>query len=158
MAITDNDTPIKTRVIDAINTAITTVTEIEYVKDRPSLLSDIETATLPAAFLFDGDESRPVYRNRLRTVDFPYTAEIWVDDEDGQKSSSEQMDIWQAKLYAALISDTERPVFFANAGVSIVEGDTPIIKGYVSERIAVAQLKYEVTYRTSINDLYSVNY
>lgn len=156
--ISNNGTPIKTRVINAINGALTTIDLFKNVIYRSSISYDLENNLHPVVFTYDLPTTGIQYNNQLRVEFFPFSIEIWTrnSSQDGLIAIGKEADIWQAEIYNYLIG-INRPIFLNDAGVKISEQTTAIDKFIADDFTGGAVLNYDIEIRTDKKSLYSIS-
>jgi len=140
--------PIKTQLLQAIETAIDGISEIKEVVRNPSKPIDRDTTVFPVAFVFD-DKEESSRRNRFKGGVFPLHIEVWML-EDGD-SITDLADIMQAEIHMAINEATD--VIRLTTKIEEVS----VEKLFVSEDMGVLIMIYSITYFHAWGNPYALN-
>jgi len=145
------DKTIKTQVLEAIQEALATITEVKTIARIPATGIDLDVAPTPALFFYDESETRDK-RNRLavgtmKIIIFAYIA-LQMSDYD---SAGEMADFLQGKVHTVMTQEilTGQPLI-----QMMVEG--PVLKDYPNDEYMVLIMEYNVTYQHTWGNAFSV--
>ena len=148
-------TPIKTQVLERIETVVDSVAVVQKALRHPGVKpSDLDDYNNNIVFIFDDDESKE-QRNRITRKTFPLHIECWIKNNDGMKAISDAADILQAEIVAAL--QTDATLLSLSVRVSETEDEPCASKFYQTDEEGGVVLKLTVAYQHARNDLYSLN-
>jgi len=146
-------TPVKTQVLDRIETIGAAVSEVKIALRHPGVKpSDLDDFDDNLVFLFDDDETSE-QRNRITRKTFPLHIECWIRREQGMRAISDAADILQAGITSALLTDTTLREM--SVRVSERTSDPSASKFYNTEQEGGVVLLYDVAYQHARNSLYS---
>jgi hypothetical protein len=142
--------PVKTLVLDAIETALKTITQIEQNSKQPKrgqgIPIDQDTAVYPWACFFDEPESIE-NRNRISRKTFELIIQAWV--KEGTDTISDQMDLIDAEIEKTLL--TNAGVAYQTMDIAKISSD----KLYIDDReTGILQTVYRVVYGHKYKDPY----
>ena len=106
-------TPVKTNYLNAVKTALESITEIKKVIRNPSKPYERETSPFPVCFVFDGTDDN-TDRNRIQMKNFELHIEVWIEDQGGSIDIGDMGDLMQAEIHNKLINNKDILVYGMN--------------------------------------------
>ncbi len=138
--------PVKTFLLDAVETALKAITQIKQVKRGQGIPIDQDTAVYPWSCFFDEPETNE-NRNRISRKTFELVVQAWV--KEGATIISDQMDLIDAEIEKKLLGDSG--IAYYSMDIQKVSAD----KLYVDDMVTgILQTVYRVQYGHVYKDPY----
>jgi|SRR3972149_3547253 len=139
--------PVKTNYLNAIKTALETITQIKKVLRNPPKPYDRETQPFPVCFMFDATDTN-TDRNRIQMKGFDLQIEVWIEDQNGEVDIGDMGDIMQAEIHNKLIDNKD----ILKYGMNLTE--ISCTKFYADETMGGIILAYRAAYCHKRGDAY----
>ena len=150
------DVAVKTLTMQAIGTALATITDLKSVNRWRNAPVDLENKLMPCIFFYEIADV-PLPRNRLMMNELRLIFDIYTDvPPAGYEDFTDEMDDLQAKVHNAMFSMTNSNVL---KGLVLECQQGPAKKEYANDIVGLLRLEYFVTYAHNMGNAFShVNY
>ena len=150
------DVPVKTLTMQAIGTALATITAFESVNRWRNAPVDLDNKLLPCLFFYELMEI-PTPRNRLMMNELRLVVDVYVDVPSyGYADFTDDMDVLQAEVHNAMFSVINKDTL---KGLVLECQQGPVKKEQANDMIALLRMEFFVTYGHNMGNAFSrVNY
>lgn len=150
------EVPVKTLTMQAVGTALSTITEFESVNRWRNAPVDLDNKLMPCLFFYELTEV-PTPRNRLMMNELRLVVDVYVDvSPQGYEDFSDEMDYLEAKIHNAMFSVTNKEVL---NGLVLECSQGPVRKEYPNDIVGLLRMEFYVTYGHNMGNAFScVNY
>ena len=150
------DVPVKTLTMQAIGTALATVSQFESVNRWRNAPVDLDNKLCPCVFFYELVEI-PTPRNRLMMNELRLVVDVYVDiTPHGYEDFTDEMDILQAEVHNAIFSTINKDTL---KGLALEFQQGPVKKEYASDVIGLLRMEFFATYGHNMGNAFSrVNY
>jgi hypothetical protein len=144
--------PIKTLVMQAIGTSLSTITDFKSVNRWRNAPVDLENRLMPCLFFYEVAES-PLPRNRLMMNELRLVFDVYVDvPPHGYEDFTDDMDYLEALIHNAVFSIANKNVL---KGLVLECQQGPIRKDYPNDIVGLLRMEFYITYGHSMGNAFS---